>query len=97
MNGRGVFRAFGAGMLVGGVLLFVVIMGGVVVAVSGHHNVDIPLLMTARSGTGSDILGLAVQPVGFLLWLVAVSFIIGLPLALVGRRGSADGRERDQR
>jgi hypothetical protein len=85
MNGRRLVKAFSVGIVVGAVLVFVIIIGGVVVAVSGQRNVSIPLLMSATSSSGKSILGLAVQPFGLVAWLAGLSFLAGLPLALAHR------------
>lgn len=95
MNGGRLVKAFTVGIVAGAVLVFVIIIGGVVVAVSGQRDVDIPLLMSATSSSGKHILGLTVQPFGLLVWLTGLSLLTGLPVALArrnipGRRQEAD-------
>jgi hypothetical protein len=96
MNGGRLVKAFSVGIVAGTVLVFLMIIGGVVVAVSGQHNVDIPLLMSATSSSGKNILGLVVQPLGLLIWLAGLSLLTGLPLALA-RRNVPGRQEADHR
>jgi Mg/Co/Ni transporter MgtE len=96
MNGSRLVRALSTGFALGFALLLIIIMGGIVFAVSGRQSIKIPLLMSASSGAGKNLLGLAVQPLGFLIWLVAFSFLSGIPLALA-RRNSDTRQEVDHR
>jgi len=67
-------------------ITLLVIMATVVLAVSGERSVEVPFLVGAQSGSGADILALQVNPLGVVLWLVGLTVILGLPVALTRRR-----------
>jgi len=95
MNGGRLVKASTVGIVAGAVLVFVIMIGSVVVAVSGQRNVHIPLLMSATSSAGKHILGLSIQPFGLLVWLVGLSLLTGLPVGLARRNIPGRRQEKD--
>ncbi len=82
----------GAGLALAVVTLLV--FGSVVLAVSGGRTVTVPFLVTASSGTGRDVLGMAVEPFGILVWFLALTVLFGLPIALLRRRAPVGEKQR---
>ncbi|WP_432989580.1 hypothetical protein [Dactylosporangium sp. CA-233914] len=85
------FLAFGSGAVLAVFAVIVIAVGGMITAVSNERTVDIPLLLTAHSGTGQDLLSVDLNPVGLLVWLLALTVLVGLPIGLTRRRTSANG------
>jgi hypothetical protein len=86
-------KSMTAGMVLATVMLTLLVVGGVVLAVSTEHQIHIPLLLTAQSGKGADLLGLEVQATGLMVWFLALSALVSVPLALLRR----SARGADQR
>ncbi|BEP13400.1 hypothetical protein acdb102_17110 [Acidothermaceae bacterium B102] len=82
-------KSMTAGMVLATAVLTLLVVGGVVLAVSTEHQVHIPLLLTARSGKGADLLGLEVQAPGLVLWFLVLSALVTLPLLLARRSARA--------
>jgi hypothetical protein len=90
MASRRLLAGLGAGGILGFGLIVLLVCGSVVFAVSGEQTVRVPLLVTARSGAGPHLLTMQVHSAGMLAWLVGLTLLIGIPLALL-RRGRQDG------
>lgn len=82
-------KSMTAGMVLATAVLTLLVVGGIVLAVSTAHPVHIPLLLTARSGKGTDLLGLEVQAAGMLVWFLVLSGLVTLPLLLARRSAPA--------
>ncbi len=86
MTNRRIAVGVGVGAGLALAILLVAVLAVVVLAVQGGREVSIPLLVTATSGAGSDLLELQVNPVGTLVWLVGLSAVLALPFAAARRR-----------
>lgn len=89
MSARRILVAIGAGSALGLLVTVLVAAGAIVLAVSGERSVEVPLLVGAVSGSGADLLELEVNPVGTLVWILGLSVLFAVPVALARRNVGA--------
>jgi len=83
---RRLLVAIGTGTALAVLVVAVCTLAAVMLAVSGERTVSIPFMVTAASGSGADILALTFNPLGVLVWLVVLTALFALPVAVVRRR-----------
>lgn len=91
MTGR-IVRSLTSGMVLAFGLLTLLTFGSAAYAVSTAQQIRIPMLLTARGGSGADLLGLEVQAPGVLVWFFALAAALTVALVVLRRGGTAPDR-----
>lgn len=68
------------------------VVGSLVIAISGQTHVSIPYLLRARPGIGIELMELDVNPLGAIAWLVGLSVLFS-SAGLVLMRGKSTKKD----